>query len=506
MKTALETESINDAQLVERSRDGDRDAFGRIVQRYQSLVCALTYSACGNLQTSEDLAQVTFITAWCELRKLQEPSKLKSWLCGIARNVTNNSFRKDKRTPTAHGEMLDEGAGITAEPLTPRDHMISKEEEAILWRSLGELPTTYREPLVLFYRQHQSVAEVADALDVSEDVVRQRLSRGRTMLTEKVTAFIEGALKNSAPGAEFAGAVLAALPMGAGAVATIGTAAKGTAAKGGLVAFLAASSALFVVLFGWTVGFGGMIRSARTPRERRFKIVIAVIWVLVLIGVVTAETWVSALGGREHWSFETARTVWIAFWTSYAMIVAAICVLTIRRLLAIRKQDEQAGLISQSTVGPNGRRKTSLWVIGLYVANSWWLIDLAWKVGDKLPAFIFAAMTIGLIVWEVCRTRGKTGDASMRMHLKHMTAIMGVTLLVLNWRLGVWVAARTKGVHYVETQPLFSTMTDKLSYLRVIDPAGVDRLLPMWIVHLLTLALVIWVGVLLAMTKPKARE
>src|ERR1700693_1943891 len=122
MKTLLETESVNDVQLVERSRNGDRDAFGRIVERYQSLVCALTYSACGNLQASEDLAQVTFITAWCELRKLKEPSKLKSWLCGIARNITNNSFRQNQRTPTANAEELDPTAATDA--TTPRDHVI----------------------------------------------------------------------------------------------------------------------------------------------------------------------------------------------------------------------------------------------------------------------------------------------------------------------------------------------------------------------------------------------
>ena len=57
----------DDAQLVELSRNGNRDAFARIVERYQSLVCALTYSASGNVQASEDLAQVTFITAWRKL-------------------------------------------------------------------------------------------------------------------------------------------------------------------------------------------------------------------------------------------------------------------------------------------------------------------------------------------------------------------------------------------------------------------------------------------------------
>jgi len=59
------------------------------------------------VQTSEDLAQVTFVTAWCQLKNLREPAKLKSWLCRIARNAVGDSFRQQQRTPTANAEELD---------------------------------------------------------------------------------------------------------------------------------------------------------------------------------------------------------------------------------------------------------------------------------------------------------------------------------------------------------------------------------------------------------------
>ena len=260
MRTIVATEPLDDVRLVELSREGDREAFGRIVERYQSLICALTYSACGNFQASEDLAQVTFITAWCQLRSLREPAKLKSWLCSIARNATVNSFRQQRRTPTANAEALDSSAEVSADTPTPRDHVISKEEEAILWRSLGELPPTYREPLVLFYRQQQSVAEVADALELSEDAVKQRLSRGRTMLTEKVTAFVEGALRQTTPGRAFTLGVLAALPV----MATSTKAAVVGATAAGGVAKAAASIGIAGAIFGEHLRPGGT--QADTPR------------------------------------------------------------------------------------------------------------------------------------------------------------------------------------------------------------------------------------------------
>ena len=285
MKTTFEAELLSDVELVERSRGGDREAFGSIVERYQSLVCALTYSACGNLHASEDLAQVTFITAWCQLRNLQEPGKLKSWLCGIARNVANNSFRQDKRAPTVRAEGLDSVSEISSVAPSPREQVISREEEAILWRSLGELPPTYREPLVLFYRQHQSVAEVAGALELSEDAVKQRLSRGRAMLTEQVTAFVEGALRQTTPGSGFTVGVLAALPKVATSakVATVGAA----AAKGTTVAKSAAGLAVGGMwgMLG-SMGFSLLanIENTKSPREREFMI--GMTWVSMVVTIV----------------------------------------------------------------------------------------------------------------------------------------------------------------------------------------------------------------------------
>src|SRR2546428_6788936 len=94
MKTTLGAESQRDEQLVEWSLTGDRDAFGRIVERYQSLVCSITYGATGSLSLSEDLAQETFVNAWRNLTGLRDASKLRAWLCGIARNLTNNFLRR----------------------------------------------------------------------------------------------------------------------------------------------------------------------------------------------------------------------------------------------------------------------------------------------------------------------------------------------------------------------------------------------------------------------------
>jgi RNA polymerase sigma factor (sigma-70 family) len=233
--------SASDTDLVSESLSGNRDAFGQIVARYQSLVCSLAYSATGSLTASEDLAQETFVTAWKQLAGLREPEKLRAWLCGIARNLINNSLRKHGREPSHRAEPLEEISESHSLEPQPVEQTISNEEAAILWRSLKRIPEIYREPLVLFYREHQSIEAVAQNLELSEDAVKQRLSRGRKLLHEEVLAFVEGALEKTSPGKTFTLGVIAALPLAvtSAKAATVGSAiAKGATVSGSTMNWL----------------------------------------------------------------------------------------------------------------------------------------------------------------------------------------------------------------------------------------------------------------------------
>ncbi len=264
----------NDVELVGASLAGNRDAFGQIVSRYQSLVCSLAFSATGSLSQSEDLAQETFVTAWKQLAGLREPEKLRAWLCGIARNLINNSLRKQGREPSHRAESLEEiSESRSPEPL-PAEQAISNEELAILWRSLERIPEIYREPLVLFYREHQSIEAVAQSLELTEDAVKQRLSRGRKLLHEEVLAFVEGALQKTNPGKVFTLGVLAALPMAAtsakaAAVSTV--VAKGSAAAKS-AATLGSLGGLFAVLGSLYISLRAKADDTKSPRERQFML------------------------------------------------------------------------------------------------------------------------------------------------------------------------------------------------------------------------------------------
>ena len=248
---AMETTDFSDSDLVTQSLAGDRDAFGKIVIRHQSFLCSLAYSATGSLSQSEDLAQEAFVAAWKQLPGLREPKKLRSWLGRILRNLTCDALRKQGREPSHRAEPLEAiSESRSPEPLPP-EHAISKEEQQILWRSLERIPELYREPLVLFYREHQSIEAVAQNLELSADVVKQRLSRVRKMLQAEVLAFVEGTLERTNPGKIFTLAVLDSLPgltISAKAATAGATAAGGATAKAvGAMGWMAALSGPLIV-------------------------------------------------------------------------------------------------------------------------------------------------------------------------------------------------------------------------------------------------------------------
>src|SRR6266849_2126980 len=275
MTRALKTTDSSDSELVTLSLAGNRDSFGLIVARYQSLLCSLAYSATGSLSQSEDLAQETFFAAWKQLADLREPEKLRSWLCRISRNLTYDALRRQGREPLHKAEPLEAVQESPAPEPLPSDYTISREEEAILWRSIERIPENYREPLVLYYREHQSVENVAAALDLSEDAVKQRLSRGRKLLHEQGVAFVEGALERTSPGKAFTIGVLAALP--AFTISAKAAAVGGAAAKGGTTAKAAAASGLFSAMLAPALGFFGNyigyrigMEGAQSDHEREY--------------------------------------------------------------------------------------------------------------------------------------------------------------------------------------------------------------------------------------------
>ncbi|UTF59933.1 RNA polymerase sigma factor [Gilvimarinus sp. DA14] len=271
----------NDASLVLASIGGDRDAFGEIVSRYQSLLCSLAYSSVGDVKHSEDIAQEAFVDAWRKLDTLAEPEKLKAWLCGILRFKVSRYRRREARHANTDSNGLDEQ--VSSEPHID-ETLIKEQQQALLWQTLQQLPETYREPLILFYREQRSVEHVAAELDLTEATVKQRLSRGRKALHTAMIGFVEDTLVKSKPGASFTMAVLLAIssisaPKAKASVLSMGAA--GSALKGAsLLTLLASLSGVIGSLFSVKAS----LAQSRTANEKRHVVkIVALFFSLAIV-------------------------------------------------------------------------------------------------------------------------------------------------------------------------------------------------------------------------------
>ncbi len=272
-------ERSTDGELWELVRRGSEEAFAVLVRKHQSLVCAVAYNACGNVALSEDVAQETFWAAWRGRDSPEPPTRLRPWLCGIARNLARNAGRRAGR-PVEAAAPLDGVAEPSMIEPGPLEAALSREEETLVWKTLARIPESYREPLILFYREGQSVAEVAAALDLSEDAAKQRLSRGRAMLRERMSGLVEDGLRRTRPGRTLTVAVMAGL-------STVGQGCAGTATAAGSLAIVGPvvkvglfAGGLLGTLLGGLIGVatgggitwvGAQFAPTKSKRDQRFQ-------------------------------------------------------------------------------------------------------------------------------------------------------------------------------------------------------------------------------------------
>ncbi len=360
----MQVAEINDAELVALCVGGDREAFGRITEKYQVLVCSLAYCALGDVSQSEDLAQETFLTAWKKMGELRDPAQLRAWLCGILRFLISKELRRRSHEPAHAAATLEAASQHPSPEPQPEASAMANEEMRLLWRSLERVPETYREPLVLYYREHESIATVARDLELSEEAVRQRLSRGRKILQEEFLAMAARRLQETAPGKPFTVGVLAGLPL----LATTATAATVAAAsKGGPAVPLSVNagiwSASFALFIGFVMAVAGLLglyghwvgkamgrASQQTPQGRRrtvqfWRTVAIGFFVLVVIPIVLTDV---------HWLPITVLP-WTAAIYDWLVVVALI------RWEWRRRREESQGNTGQSL--PVSARTYNVWII-----------------------------------------------------------------------------------------------------------------------------------------------
>lgn len=171
---------MDELELIERSKQGDVDAFNRLVLMYQTQVYNVALRMLGNPQTAEDVTQEAFISAFRNIRRFRGGS-FRAWLLHIAANAARDQFRSMKRRPSLS---LDTLKADPADSEAVETHALRRELGEEISRGLAQLPPDQRLAVVLSDIQGLSYEEMAQAMDCSVGTVKSRLSRGRAQLRD----------------------------------------------------------------------------------------------------------------------------------------------------------------------------------------------------------------------------------------------------------------------------------------------------------------------------------
>ncbi len=176
-------ERPNESELVERARNGDQDAYGELVTRYQALAARVAYVITGSAADAEDVTQDAFVKAYYALGRFREGAPFRPWLLRIVANEAKNRRTAAGRRPTVElSAAADRASGETA--LSPEDAAVASDLRSGLLVALNGLREEDRLVLAYRYFLDLSETEMADTLGVARGTVKSRLSRAMGRLRE----------------------------------------------------------------------------------------------------------------------------------------------------------------------------------------------------------------------------------------------------------------------------------------------------------------------------------
>lgn len=182
---------MEEKELVQRTMEGDEEAFGVLVKKYRTKVFNLAYSLTRDRDAADDLAQESFIKAYFALPRFKLKSGFGTWLYRIAMNTVKDYLRKkSKIREVAFGKEIEHL--VIQEDEMERKEKKQQEEQnrRLVHEAIQSLPEKYQLILSLRDIQGFSYGEIADILNISPGTVDSRLHRARKSLRKKIGLFL----------------------------------------------------------------------------------------------------------------------------------------------------------------------------------------------------------------------------------------------------------------------------------------------------------------------------
>ncbi len=185
--TITETDR-SDVALAVKAQKGDRDAYGHLVERYQTRIYSFCYQFFRNRDVAAEMAQETFLRAYRYIKKYDSNKKFSTWIYSIAKNICIDEKRKMDRSRTVPIEDVNPSSFQSSHQgqhlKDPSQISLQLEDRMLLESAIAQLPDKYRAAIILCYFQELPYQEIADVLGLSLNLVKVRIFRAKKQLLE----------------------------------------------------------------------------------------------------------------------------------------------------------------------------------------------------------------------------------------------------------------------------------------------------------------------------------
>lgn len=182
-----------DVAWMHRVKTGDAEAFERLVEKHQGLVCGTAARMLATQGDAEDIAQQVFVRVWRSASRYEPRAKFTTWLLTITRNLVFNELRRRQRqnpVPLDHENSEDERPLPDPNAKSPALAALDAEMQASIESAIAKLPENQRLAIILVRYGDIAYEEIAEVLGVSVSSVKSLLFRARTQLRESLAAYL----------------------------------------------------------------------------------------------------------------------------------------------------------------------------------------------------------------------------------------------------------------------------------------------------------------------------
>lgn len=174
--------------LVERAREGDRQAFGELAEQFESVVFAIVLRRLRNRSEAREVTQEVFLRAMRKLPQLREPERFPGWLRQIAVRMSINRAVRRPNEASCAPETFNGLSSDTSEPL---EGILRNEQAVELRESLDRLRDMDRQTLMAFYFEGLSLKEMSDESGSPIGTIKRRLHTARNRLRDEMLATVQ---------------------------------------------------------------------------------------------------------------------------------------------------------------------------------------------------------------------------------------------------------------------------------------------------------------------------